>query len=189
MYLPERIQQMLLLAGTSDRLFPATIIYNEGWLLRLVLDWFSRQNGTGHLLDFEPGSRWFSEALLPSQFFARSRSDRLAESSTHADGVIGQVAIGDKALANTSLNPSATQFLVTEAKMFSPLSSRVTNANFYDQAARNVACIAEVLCRADRSPAQLSSLRFYLLAPAEQIAVGLFKHQMSKESIEENVTL
>lgn len=187
MQLLERIREMLLLAGTAGRLFPATIIYNEGWLLRLVLDWFSRQSQSDHLLDFEADARWFSEALLPSQFSARVRGDRLAEGWTHADGVVGHVTIGDRALANTALRPGATQFVVTEAKIFSPLSIRVTNAPDYDQAARNVACIAEILRQANRKPDQFSSLGFFVIAPAEQIALKIFNSQMSKDSIEKKV--
>ena len=184
----ERIKEMLRLAGTASRLFPATIYYNEGWLLRLTLDWFSQRSATGHPLDFDPGARWFSEALLPSQFFAQHRGDRLAEGWTHADGVIGHVSIGDAALADTKLLGDATQFLVTEAKLFSPLSPRVTNASYFDQAARNVACIAEVLSRADRRPNQLSSIGFFVLAPMDQISAGVFTNEISGESIQNKVS-
>jgi hypothetical protein len=82
----ERIRGMLQLAGTSNRLFPATVFYNEGWLLRLVLEWFSRQTLSEHALAFSPGTRWFSEALLPSQFFACQRGDRLAEAGLTRTG-------------------------------------------------------------------------------------------------------
>jgi hypothetical protein len=103
----ERINEMLRLAGSENRLFPATIYYNEGWLLRLVVDWFSRNQSTDHRLTFETGAPWFSEALLPSQFFrTRQRDgferDNLAEGWTHADGVIGHVIIGDASLADTN---------------------------------------------------------------------------------------
>lgn len=184
----ERIQEMLRLAGTTNRLFPATIFYNEGWLLRLAIDWFARRPGDGYILDFSPGARWFSEALLPSQFFAESRADRLAEGWTHADGVIGHVSIGDSALADTKLAKDAMQFLVTEAKLFSPLSPRVTNAAYFDQAARNVACIAEVLSRAGRQPKQLSSLGFFVLAPSEQISAGVFEKEIARKSIQDKVS-
>lgn len=184
----ERIRRMLQLSSGSNRLFPATIFYSEGWLLRLVLDWFSQGALNGHFLSFRAGARWFSEALLPSQFFARRRGDRLAEGWTHADGVIGHVAIGDSSLADTKLIGGATQLLVTEAKLFSLLSPRVTNAAYFDQAARNVACIAEVLHRSGRTPEQVSSLGFLLLAPSEQIALNLFKTQMSPQSIEQKVS-
>jgi hypothetical protein len=184
----ERIREMLRMASTANRLFPATIFYNEGWLLRLVIDWFSRQESCNHALGFRPGARWFSEALLPSQFSARKRGHSLAEGWTHADGVIGHVAIGDAALADTTLLTDGTQFVVTEAKLFSPLAHRVKNAAYFDQAARNVACIAEVLSRAHRRPEALSTISFLVLAPQEQIARNLFQRELSLESIQEKVS-
>jgi hypothetical protein len=184
----ERIREMLHLASTANRLFPATIFYNEGWLLRLVLDWFSRQASSNHALGFRAGARWFSEALLPSQFFARRRGDTLAEGWTHADGVIGHVAIGDAALADTTLIAGGAQFVVTEAKLFSPLAQRVTNAAYFDQAARNVACIAEVLFRAHRRPEGLSAIGFLVLAPQEQITRNLFQRELSLESLQDKVS-
>jgi len=175
------------LSSSPKRLFPATIFYNEGWLLRLVLDWFSRQSPTGHVLSFAPHARWFSEALLPSQFFARWRGDPRAEGWTHGDGVIGHVTIGDSALADTQLAENATQLIITEAKLFSPLSPSVRKAPYFDQAARNVACIAELLHRGRRTPDQFSSLGFLLLAPAEQISLNLFRKEMMPTSIEQKV--
>ena len=180
---------MLRLADSVDRRFPATVFFNEGWLLRVALDWFSRRIADGHSLDFAPDAQWFSEALLPSQFLARDRSDRLAEGWTHADGVVGHVAIGRGGFADTMLAGNASQFLVTEAKLFSPLSPGVTRARYFDQAARNVACMAEVLWRAKRRPEQLSSLAFFVLAPAEQIeGRQLFAPLLSKTSISEKVS-
>ncbi len=183
----ERINGMLRLASSDDRLFPATLFYNEGWLLRLVVDWFSRTPQAGHELQFAAGARWFSEALLPSQFLARNRGDALAEGWTHADAVIGHVTIGMRALANTELRPNALQFAVVEAKLFSPLSPRVAHAEYFDQAARNVACVAEVLTRAGMRPQELSSLGFFVLAPREQIARQVFSAEMSRASIEHKV--
>jgi hypothetical protein len=49
-----RIQEMLAQVSDPTRLFPATILYNEGWLLRLVLDWFSHQSTDSHPLSFLP---------------------------------------------------------------------------------------------------------------------------------------
>jgi hypothetical protein len=132
------------------RPFPPTLLYNEGWFLRLVLDWFSRHDVQGHPLSFGAGARWFSEALLPSAFLARHRGDRLAESWTHADGVVGHFLIGEGGKALLRLAPEAGQLLVLEAKLFRGLSPGVTKARYYDQAARTVACMAEVLRRAER---------------------------------------
>jgi hypothetical protein len=140
-----------------------------------------------HPLSFAPGAIWFSEALLPSQFFARRRPDRRGEGYTHADAVIGHVVIGKSALANATLASSASQFIVTEAKLFSPLSPGVTNARYFDQAARNVACMAQVLAKSEQRLEQFSSLAFFVLAPSEQVDRGVFGNQLSKESIAEKV--
>jgi hypothetical protein len=164
------------------------MFYNEGWLLRLVLDWFERHRSEAHLLQFVSGSRWYSEALLPSQFFARYRGDGLAEGWTHADGVVGHLAIGDSAMADAKLIDGASQFVLLEAKLFSPLSRGVTHAKDFDQAARSVACMTEVLFRAKRAPNSLKSLAFFVVAPQEQIAVNLFAKEMSKSSMRDKVS-
>jgi len=78
---------------TADRQGPATLLYNEGWLLRLVLA--AEARGIRCLPQpFEPGARWFSEALLYTPFAPRTRSDTLGESVTHANGVSVIVKLG-----------------------------------------------------------------------------------------------
>jgi hypothetical protein len=98
-----RITELLSKAKDPDRVFPATDLYNEGWMLRLVIDWFSRNPPVECDIRFLKGSRWYSEALLPSQFLARQRGDKLAESWTHADGVIGHFEIGKNADGDLTL--------------------------------------------------------------------------------------
>ena len=77
--------------------------------------------------------------------------------------------------------------MVIEANMFSKLSTGVKNASYYNQAARNVACIAEVLRRVDKNPMELSSLGSYVLAPKSQIDDGIFIQQMTRKHIKETV--
>lgn len=183
----QRICALLETCTSQSPLFPPTLLYNEGWLLRLVLDWFSTHQVSGHSLAFADKARWFSEALLPSAFLACHRGDRLAESRTHADGVIGHFDIGHVGKADLSLLPDATQLVILEAKMSSSLSAEVKNARYFDQAARNVACIAEALKRANRLPGDMHSLGFYVLAPHSQIKRGVFATQVSREAIEQKV--
>jgi len=120
---------------------------------------------------------------LPSRFLPRDRGDPLAESHTHADGVVGQIAVGQAGLTDLQLAPQATQLVVLEAKLGSKLSAGTKNAPGYDQAARTVACMAEVLRRADRPATEFSALGFYVLAPQAQIAAGVFAAAMRRESI------
>ena len=174
----------LIEAAKSDRPpFPRTEIFNETWLVRLVVDWFAQNGAPGFPLSFAPDARWFSEALLPSAFLARCSGDPLAESWTHADAIIGHFAIGSAGKTDCALASGVDQFVVVEAKIYSRLSPGVKQAPDFDQAARSVACMAELLKRAGRRPAEVDCLAFYLLAPASQIDAGLFAEEVDKASI------
>ena len=163
---------------------PPTHLFNENWLLRLVIDWFARHPEPGRApLAPLPGATWFAEAWLPSAFLPRSRKDRLAESWTHADGAIGHFTTGNRGWADLVLLPEARQLVVLEGKMFSRLSSGVKNAPWYDQAARTVACMAEVLRRADRHPVEMEELAYLLVAPRRRIEDGVFADELPRGSI------
>lgn len=182
-----RITHLLTQLTTDQAHFPPTELYNEGWMLRLVVDWF-QHNKVDHPLNFHDNANWYSEALLPSAFLPRHRGDKLSESRTHADGVIGHFDIGNKGKADFELHSNATQFIVLEAKMSSGLSSGVSNAPYFDQAARNVGCIAETLSRANRKANQLDQIGFYVLAPQEHIDNGKFAELIKHESIKAKMT-
>jgi len=167
--------------------FPPTILYNEGWLLRLVVDWFSNSGIPDHALSFPQDGHWFSESRLPSAFLPRFKGDPLAESHTNADGVFGHFMIGTKGKTDLALTTDTTHFVVLEAKLYSGLSKGVKNAKYYDQAARSVACIAEVLKRADLSPRSFSQLGFYVLAPHDQIKARTFNRLLDKQSVKDKV--
>lgn len=152
-------------------------------MLRLVLDWFSNNRPENGVLNFSQGARWYSEALLPSAFLARRRGDSLSEQWTHADGVIGHFDIGANGVGDLSLKADATQFIVVEAKMGSKLSAGVKNAPYFNQAARNVACMAEVARRAEISPSEFEHLAFYVVAPRSKIDEGIFAQSMDAEAM------
>ncbi len=185
----ERIRQLLELCDGKDTVMPPTELYNEGWLLRLVLDWFDRNRGRtkDHPLSFLPGARWYSEAMIPPPFLAERRGDPRAEAFTHADGVIGHFWIQPEERGEAVLEKDARQLVVVEAKLGSGLSKGVTNAPGYDQAARNVACMAEMLERAGADPGAMESLGFYVVAPQEQIEAGVFGGLVRKGSVREKV--
>jgi hypothetical protein len=166
---------------------PPTTLYNEGWMLRLVLDWFDNHRGIYHPFSFRTNSTWYSEGLLRSFFQARFRKDKRAESFTHADGIIGNIKLSTKEKGLIVPDTNVSQLVVIEAKMGSKLSSGVKNATYFDQAARNVACIAELFRNANLTPAEHSDIGFYVLAPQEQISKEIFKDLVTPESIKEKV--
>ena len=82
------------------------------------------------------------------------------------------------------LEPHATQFTVAEAKVGCPLSKGTSNARYFDQAARNVACMAEVIARAGKEPSGFDRLEFVVLAPRYSIDKGTFSDELTRSSIE-----
>ena len=101
--------------------------------------------------------------------------------------MICHFSIGGNGKTDLNLLLYANQLVILEAKMFSGLSSGVSNANYYDQAARNVACVAEVFHRAKAFPRSLSNIGFYVLAPLSQIDKGVFTKPINRESINNKV--
>ena len=155
-----QIMNMLQTCDTDHGVLPPTEVFNEGWMLRLILDWFSRQPTSEHKLSFEEGARWYSEILLPPPFLPRFQKDPQAESYTHADGVIGHFSMGRSGKGDIDLHPDATQLVVIEAKFFTSLSKGIRNFKNYDQAARTTACIAQTLSIINR---QIKVTIFYFL--------------------------
>jgi len=155
--------------------FRPTEIYNEGWLLRVLLNEYSQHNRTNKLFPFHNDATWYSEAMLPTKFKARSkkvigRKDKHAESRTNADGVIGHINVGKKGKADLELADNATQFIVIEAKMNSKLSKGISNSDDYDQAARTVACMIETIrLNENVKLSELDVLKFIVLAPHSKI--------------------
>lgn len=182
-----RIFEMLLAVVGSAPHFPPTELYNEGWLARLVMDWFSTHAVPGHALNFAPQARWFSEALLPSAFAPRFRGDPLGEARTHADGVVGHFRIGAVGTADLSLASDATQLVIVEAKLFANLAAGIAHAPYFDQAARNIACLVEILKRAQRPASSMGKIGFCVLAPQAAITKGGLEQLLKPGSIQGKV--
>jgi hypothetical protein len=98
--------------------------------------------------------------------------------------VIGHFEVGTSGKADIHLKPDANQFVVIEAKIHSLLSAGTRNAPGYDQAARSVACIAEVLSRAEQHPREIESLAFIVTAPQADIDRNQIAAKLEKSSIE-----
>lgn len=71
----KRIAQIQGLADEPDSPIRPTEVFNEGWMLRLLLDWMAAEGRSDHPLSFDEAARWSSEAVLPSSFLPRRRGD------------------------------------------------------------------------------------------------------------------
>jgi hypothetical protein len=142
-----------------------TEFYCEGWLTRLLIFSVTDCGLKDHDLYINETCKYFSEPLLGSPFLARTRTDSLAESYTHADSAIGEFQIGDEKNKG-SLILLGNSLKIIEAKIYSEFSERITHSESYNQAARYIACVTETIDRAKKIDdlADLS-IGFYLTVP------------------------
>ena len=128
--------------GRPQCLFPETLIFNEGWLLRAVLqEWKNSPKPSQFgFLPFPDDAAYYSEGQLRTPFRARTPGRNLAESHSHVDGIVGHFSITDTK-SGIELDPDLRYIAIFEAKMFSPLSQGTRNAPDYDQVSRLTACL------------------------------------------------
>lgn len=170
-----------------------TEFYNEWWLTRLFIQAVNDHEIKNHDLFIGSSEKYFSEALLTSPFLAKKKSeigqkDSLAEEHTHADGAIGHFTIGDENRKGL-LKMTANKLTIIEAKIASEFSPKVTNASFYNQAARYIACIAQTVKENDKiEEFDRLDLKFRLLIPSNQYKrKKRYKEFMQKEHIKKIV--
>src|SRR5258708_39295886 len=92
-------------AGTPP--FPPNVLFNENWLLRIVIDWFERHGGDRYPMAPLPGAHWFSEAWLASALLPRHRGDRPAESPAPAAGALRPLTLRHPRPAGLPPRPDA----------------------------------------------------------------------------------
>ncbi len=176
------VEMIRELSGENPHL-PYSYLFNEGWMLRLILK-AAEHESIGHQIPkIESSRHWTSEARLYTPF-DESRGDAY-EGFTSADAIVGEFTWDTGTKAGVRLENSATRFEIFEAKMFSKLSKGVKAADWYDQAVRNVACMAQTLARSGIKPcnAALTRVGFWVIAPQSQLDRGLFSTEMAAASM------
>jgi hypothetical protein len=141
----------LLNKGVPECLFPETLIFNEGWLLRTVLAEWKAGSAKSRFgfLPFPDDAKIYSEGQLYTPFKARFRGDKQTETHTHVDGVIGHFSIsGTK--SGIVLEPDFKYVAAFEAKMYSALAKGTKNAPYYDQVSRTAACLINCVLQVGR---------------------------------------
>lgn len=190
------VTEMLRGLNHSDRLFPATELYSETWMLRILSSIYLspsqnynklRSNHLDILLPLDMDVRFFSEGLMETKFTKGNLGPGPNEQRTHADGIFGHIVIDDKTIAGIKMKDDANQFVVIEAKMGSKLSKGTTRAKYWDQTSRIVACIARYMEITGRSPKSFRKLGFVILAPESNINKGYFNDALNRERLKGNI--
>lgn len=159
--------------GTTSANVNPTEIYNEGWMTRLLVYYSVQEELVFENIDFK-NKYWTSEALISSPFvFAKTKH----EGYTHADMALGDFTVDYNESGKIIVNDDAKVFGIIEAKMGSPLASKTSNAPNYNQASRNIVCIAS-------NTGSECDIFFYILAPKAKV----IKKSRGKVSMTEMVT-
>ena len=171
----EAVEAMAKCCDTDTPVLARSEVYNETWMLRLMLARIYDFSGDFKIdkqkkkaLDMIRNAvkkHWISEGGLEPAF--------TKEGTTWADAILGDVELGeyddsdgDKRKVRLIKPSSGGKYepcvVVIEAKMGSSLSKSVTNSSDYDQAARNIACLAKLLLD---SQSEESDGAFFVFTP------------------------
>ena len=137
-------------------IFTPTLIYNEGWMMRIIIDQYKRNEYKSNLqyIKLFEGSniknanpRIFSEAQLLPQFYGEPKN----ETHTSVDGIMGDFNFRTGTRSGIEMKEVVNKLVVIEAKMASGLDEGITNTGKkdYNQAARTVACMINEIINAN----------------------------------------
>lgn len=126
------------------------------------------------MINFTQIENWTSEGLISSPFI-NFKNNR--EGYTHADIALGDFSIEYKNRGEVIVSPDAKIFGIIEAKMGSNLSQGTTHAPDYNQASRNIACIAS-----SKAPDECQMF-FAVVAPKDMIIKHDINCQLKKNII------
>lgn len=165
----EKIKALNML---SENINP-TIIYNEGWIVRLLVIESMLEKITIENIEFGKlaNKKWSSEALIASPFVT-TKINR--EGYTHADIILGDFDVNYGERGEVVLTDIPEILGIIEAKMGSNLSKGTVNAPDYNQASRNVCCLAHTTQSTD------CDTFFIIAAPQSIIKKYNFEEQINQ---------
>ncbi len=181
---------------SKNRIISPKLIYNDKFLLSLILKWFVRQS---HLIvnsDLDrkickacqliDGSRFYINATIETPFKVRKKGEKdvLAEASATVSGAVGHFSIRyGKKKEKLILLPDAGQFVILETTMIKPLKKGGKNMRKYHQIAKDIGCMVHTLSQIENK--FLDYLGLYVFAPETVLQLETFKTYTYKPSIEE----
>lgn len=159
-----------------------TVIYNEGWMIRLLVMESLIQKLKIKNLDFAilATRNWSSEALIKSPFVGIKHNK---ENHTHADIILGDFNVDYNVNGETKLNEEPQVLGIIEAKMGSNLSKGTSNSKSnYNQASRSICCLSYIT----RNNPECE-LFFVVAAPLATINKYKIENQIKQEYINQQI--
>lgn len=156
-----------------------TVIYNEGWMIRLLVLSSIQEKVKFDSIDFSSIFNWTSESLISSPFI---NAKKYREGYTHADIAIGDFKVDYSNRGEIEILTDAKHLGIIEAKMGSNLSQGTTHVLDYNQASRNLVCIAS-----NTINKPVCKTFFYVVAPASKIKDHEIVAQIELDAVKKQV--
>lgn len=164
----------------KDWLFPPSLIYNEGWLLRAVLQlWASSRENKGLPFSCPKEASLFSEAQLRTPFYKAP----LNETHTHVDGLVGDFTIRNGTKSGIDIKQDFKLLAVFEAKMYSGFAQGTTKIKNYSQVSRTIACMINELLTLKKP----CSIYYVGLYPKDSKKIRQPEQKYAKDKIKEEI--
>jgi len=145
-----------------------TIIYNEGWMVHLLVYYSIKYGIAINDLKFDEINNWTSESLISSPFIKVKDNP---EGYTHVDIAFGDFTVDFESRGEIKINEVPKTFGIIEAKM------GTKNATEYNQAIRNIACMLHNIKDDD------CEIYFWVVAPQKTIDKYGFKYQIARDKV------
>ena len=164
---------------TTHKNLNPTVIYNEGWMTRLLVRQSTIESLKLGIINFSNETKWTSEALISSPFI---KVKKYPEGHTHADIAVGDFEINFSKRGEVEVDDNASIFGIIEAKMGSNLTPGTSHVKEYNQATRNLVCIAHnCLTKPD------CKTFFYVVAPDKKIKDHDINSQIALDFIKKQI--
>ncbi len=143
----ELYEQSKLNKGNPKCIFPETMIFNEGWLLRVILNRLMevkdvKDTNLSDFLPFPKDSKIYSEGRLTTPFKPITQQDTTStEKQTHIDGIVGDFELYETTKSGIKISDDFKYLSIFESKICSPLSSGTENEPNFDQVTRTISCM------------------------------------------------
>lgn len=172
------VKAMGLCCETSDQPVARSEVYNETWMLRLTLaaihdyekDFDCADEVKKAALEATRAAvrhRWISEGGLEPAF--------KQEGTTWTDAILGSVKIKNDNKRGIEVDGDDPGITIVEAKIGSELSPGVANSSNYNQAARNIACLSQLIFKSKNLH---DKCRFLVFAPEKgRVESGFIKEE------------
>lgn len=160
---------------------PKTTIFNEDWLLKVLLYLLKNDNKKTKVdafLSFPEKAEINTKIQLYTPFAQRKRSDQTGEDNINADGIVGEYRFIPGTKSIIQLNENFSHFSIFESKVLSGLSS-VRHKGTWNQISRTIAGMIYSALLSKTNLDKLPDLNYNFVYSSENQKIDITKYNIA----------